>query len=52
MISSHPTDVILHAFDWPYSLITERAGVIEQAGYKAVLVSPPMKSYQHPSGTP
>ncbi|EKO3917464.1 alpha-amylase family glycosyl hydrolase [Vibrio fluvialis] len=52
MISSHPTDVILHAFDWPYSLITERAGVIELAGYKAVLVSPPMKSYQHPSGTP
>ncbi|WP_275724494.1 alpha-amylase family glycosyl hydrolase [Vibrio furnissii] len=52
MISSHPTDVILHAFDWPYSLIAERAETIEQAGYKAVLVSPPMKSYQHPSGTP
>lgn len=52
MNRSHPTDVILHAFDWPYSLVTQRAERIRQAGYRAVLVSPPMKSYQHKSGTP
>jgi len=46
-----PTDVILHAFDWPYSLVTERAEDIYQAGYKAVLVSPPMKSYKRSQGT-
>lgn len=39
-----PTDVILHAFDWPYALVAERASAIFEAGYKAVLISPPMKS--------
>ncbi|WP_136487429.1 alpha-amylase family glycosyl hydrolase [Vibrio sp. H11] len=52
MNSVQPTDVILHAFDWPYGLVTQRADLIRQSGYKAVLVSPPMKSYQTKSGTP
>ncbi len=46
-----PTDVILHAFDWPYSLVAKRASEIHQAGYKAVLVSPPMKSAKNNKGT-
>ncbi|MCG3721060.1 alpha-amylase family protein [Vibrio cincinnatiensis] len=52
MIRSKPTDVILHAFDWPYSQVTEHAQAISDAGYKAVLVSPPMKSYRQDKGTP
>ncbi|WP_295891406.1 alpha-amylase family protein [uncultured Vibrio sp.] len=44
-------NVILHAFDWPYALVTERADAIAGAGYKSVLVSPPMKSLTHPKGT-
>ncbi len=47
-----PTDVILHAFDWPYALVTERASAIYEAGYKAVLISPPMKSAKNRQGTP
>ena len=46
------TNVILHAFDWPYNRIAENAEAIANAGYKAVLVSPPMKSYKTPAGTP
>ncbi len=45
------TDVILHAFDWPYALVTERVSEIVKAGYKAVLVSPPMKSAKSRHGT-
>ncbi len=37
-------DVILHAFEWRYDLITTRAATIQAAGYKAVLVAPPLKS--------
>lgn len=37
-------DVILHAFEWRYDLITARAATIQAAGYKAVLVAPPLKS--------
>jgi alpha-amylase len=48
---SEPTDVILHAFDWPYQLIAKRAQHIHQLGYKTVLISPPMKSYVHGNGT-
>ncbi|ORT48537.1 alpha-amylase [Vibrio sp. qd031] len=48
---SEPKDVILHAFDWPYQLITERAEQIHLLGYKTVLISPPMKSFVHESGT-
>ncbi|GAL16950.1 glycosidase [Vibrio maritimus] len=40
------SNVILHAFDWPYALVTERAQEIKACGYKTVLVSPPMKSYR------
>lgn len=46
-----PTDVILHAFDWPYALVAERASAIFEAGYKAVLISPPMKSAKSDHGT-
>ena len=37
-------DVILHAFDWSYATVAERAPAIAEAGYKAVLVTPPLKS--------
>ena len=51
MYTSYTTDVVLHAFDWPYALIASRAEEIAQAGYKYVLVSPPMKSKKSESGT-
>ncbi|MGF1696529.1 alpha-amylase [Vibrio lamellibrachiae] len=44
-------NVILHAFDWPYALVEKRVEEIASAGYKTVLVSPPMKSLTHPNGT-
>lgn len=37
-------DVILHAFDWSYEDIASEAEAIAEAGYKAVLVTPPLKS--------
>ncbi len=37
-------DVILHAFDWSYADIADKAEAISAAGYKAVLVTPPLKS--------
>lgn len=37
-------DVILHAFDWKYPEITAAADRIAAAGYKAVLVAPPLKT--------
>ncbi|MGV2987728.1 alpha-amylase family glycosyl hydrolase [Vibrio sp. E150_011] len=40
------SNVILHAFDWPYALVAERAEEIKTLGYKTVLVSPPMKSFR------
>ena len=45
-VSTYPAraDAILHAFDWNYSTVTERAKEISEAGYKAVLVTPPLKS--------
>jgi alpha-amylase len=52
MMNVKSTDVILHAFDWPYQLVAKRAKQIAQAGYKAVLVSPPIKSEMHKNGTP
>lgn len=51
MNNSHATDVILHAFDWPYAMVEQRARQIQQAGYQSVLVSPPMKSLKRDSGT-
>lgn len=49
--STKATNVILHAFDWPYRRIAENAEAIAKAGYKAVLVSPPMKSQKTEQGT-
>lgn len=37
-------DVILHAFDWSYADVARNAPAIAAAGYKAVLLSPPLKS--------
>ncbi|HIF9342766.1 TPA: alpha-amylase family glycosyl hydrolase [Photobacterium damselae] len=37
-------DAILHAFNWKYSDITNRAKDIANAGYKKVLISPAMKT--------
>lgn len=51
-VESKKSDVILHAFDWPYQLIADRAQAINDLGYKTVLVSPPMKSKKHENGTP
>ncbi|KJY84583.1 alpha-amylase [Vibrio galatheae] len=50
-MNTHATDVILHAFDWPYEMVEQRAEQIHQAGYKYVLVSPPMKSLKRETGT-
>ncbi|MEM6252447.1 MAG: alpha-amylase family glycosyl hydrolase [Cyanobacteria bacterium P01_D01_bin.156] len=36
--------VILHAFDWSYNTVAARAAEIAEAGYGAVLVTPPVKS--------
>lgn len=44
-------NVILHAFDWPYSDVAYNAQVINQMGYHSVLVSPPMKSFKDKNGT-
>ena len=49
--NSTKTDVILHAFDWPYADVTSKAKEISELGYRTVLVSPPMKSYKHSEGT-
>lgn len=51
-IDSQATNVILHAFDWPYCRIKEQATTIAEAGFKAVLISPPMKSLKTEDGTP
>lgn len=37
-------DVILHAFDWSYAEVAATAQEIAATGYKAVLLSPPLKS--------
>jgi len=37
-------DTILHAFNWKYSDVTIQASNIAKAGYKKVLISPPLKS--------
>ena len=41
-------DVILHAFDWKYEAVAQNAQAIADAGYRAVLVSPPLKSERSP----
>ncbi|MCG6202413.1 alpha-amylase family protein [Psychromonas antarctica] len=45
------SDVILHAFDWPYAYVTANAKEIAELGYRSVLVSPAMKSFVHKDGT-
>lgn len=50
-VINQKTDVILHAFDWPYADITAKAQEIGELGYRSVLVSPPMKSFKHKDGT-
>ena len=37
-------DVILHAFDWSYAEVAAKARDIAAAGYRAVLLTPPLKS--------
>ncbi|AFU98550.1 alpha-amylase family protein [Simiduia agarivorans] len=37
-------DVILHAFNWSYTDVKNKASEISSIGYKAVLVAPPLKS--------
>lgn len=37
-------DVILHAFNWKYKDIEANADIIQKAGYKKVLISPPLKT--------
>ena len=37
-------DVIMHAFNWKYADVTAQADAIASAGYKVVLISPPLKS--------
>ncbi|BFM12574.1 alpha-amylase family protein [Simiduia litorea] len=37
-------DVILHAFNWTYTDVKNKATEISNLGYKAVLVAPPLKS--------
>jgi len=37
-------NVILHAFNWSYRLIADRAMDIARAGYGAVLFPPPLYS--------
>jgi alpha-amylase len=37
-------EVVMHAFDWPYSRVGAQATEIANLGYKAVLVVPPLKS--------
>ncbi|MBM7072491.1 alpha-amylase family protein [Shewanella sp. 202IG2-18] len=44
IISSAHADVILHAFNWKYSEVANKAEEIAQLGYKKVLVSPAYKS--------
>ena len=43
-IQAARADVILHAFDWSYQDVADNAKAIADAGYGAVLVTPPLKS--------
>jgi alpha-amylase len=43
-------NVVLHAFDWHYGTVTERAQDIAERGYGAVLVAPPNKTQKDGSG--
>lgn len=41
---SASADVILHAFNWTYEEVANKAAEISSIGYKQVLVAPPLKS--------
>ena len=41
-------EVILHAFEWKYTDIKQNAQAIADAGYRSVLVAPPLKSERSP----
>ncbi len=41
-------EVILHAFDWKYTDVGQNAQAIADAGYRSVLVAPPLKSERSP----
>lgn len=43
-IANINADVILHAFNWKYKDIEANADIIQKAGYKKVLISPPLKT--------
>lgn len=44
VVGNAQADVILHAFNWPYSTVQARAAQIQAAGYRIVLVAPAYKS--------
>ncbi|MFK0570820.1 alpha-amylase family protein [Endozoicomonas sp.] len=44
ILQDSSANVILHAFNWRYSEVSEKADEIGKLGYKMVLVSPPLKS--------
>lgn len=52
MLNQPATDVILHAFDWRYADIADSAALIQELGYKSVLVSPAMKSLRSDKNKP
>ena len=52
MLNQPATDVILHAFDWRYADIADNAALIQELGYKSVLVSPAMKSLRSDRNKP
>ena len=52
MLNQPATDVILHAFDWRYADIANSAALIQELGYKSVLVSPAMKSLRSDKNKP
>ena len=52
MLNQPATDVILHAFDWRYADIADNAALIQELGYKSVLVSPAMKSLRSDKNKP
>jgi alpha-amylase len=44
----HPaSDAILHAFNWPFTLLAQRAQQIAELGYGAVLLPPPLYTDEH-----
>jgi alpha-amylase len=44
ILANTHADVILHAFNWKYKDIEANAGIIQKAGYRKVLISPPLKT--------